>query len=165
MSKIQEIVVTTGGQASIDFTAIPQTYRHLVLVSDLRDAGGGGDVLMQCNGDTSANYDLQQMYSSNAQAAGYHANGTTGLKIAQAPGSGAAAGISGAAETTLFNYAGTTFHKKAKSSHVYNTDTGTTEYDLELAAWWRSTAAITSLHISAPTSFVAGSVVSLYGIA
>jgi hypothetical protein len=50
---IQTVTVGSGGQSSISFTSIPQTYKHL----QIRASYTGNDVpLVRLNGDTGSNY-------------------------------------------------------------------------------------------------------------
>jgi len=170
MGKIQTMTVPTGGQATIDFTAIPATYTHLVVVITGRNdaANNESNLLMQLNGDTAANYDWAQVqvYSQSTAPAGSGAAGATAAQVGVMNGANAAASKASTTEINLPNYAGTTFHKAWLSSSADRT--GYTPGGINVNAVsgaWSNTAAITRLTLSLSAgNFVAGTVCTLYGV-
>jgi len=160
MVKIDEKIVPAGGQAAIDFTAIPQTYKHLKAILNGRiDTAGAGavDIFMQLNGDIGANYDYWGSASAYA---------TTSLKLGSVSAGAAPAWASGTAEIDLRDYRNTTFGKTMTSDNGRQDTAGAAFTASQYGAWHTTGAAITSLHIFGGSgNFVAGSTVSLYGIA
>ena len=62
------------------------------------------------------------------------------------------------------NYAGTTFYKNVTSWGAEVRVASTGQLIETLSGYWKSTSAITRLTFIAPTSFVNGSVFTLYGV-
>lgn len=169
LQKIAEVVVPTGGQAAIDFTAIPQTFRSLRLDYEVRsDAAGTNQVnlQLQVNGDTGSTYDADVIgdYGSTTQIT--PSVGATSALIGYCAGSTAPAGDAGFGSLMAHNYTGTTFRKHISGANGHTTADSANGLNVGgVMAQWRNTAAITSLHVfPASGNFVAGSVVSLYGV-
>jgi hypothetical protein len=160
-------VVTSGSQATVAFGSIPGTYRDLVLrvrgrvTAAVTETGTG----VQFNGDTGANYDLEQMAVSGTSVSNTENIGITSISVLNLPGSTATAGRAGGGEMKIFDYRGTTFHKNAVSlGGDAWAATSPSNRIMAQSGIWRSTAAITSILLFLGAgSFVDGSVVSLYG--
>lgn len=159
--------VLTGAAASITFSAIPQTYSHLLLVFSGRgDAAAASQVgILRFNGDTAANYDWEQLQGLATASAVTQATAATSLKFPLVC-SGAPANYPSQQALFIPDYRRTTFYKAAALSYG-GVDTPLSNMFVgNIVGWWRSTAAITSILIS-PSSgnYVAGTVASLYGLA
>ena len=65
---IQTFAVGSGGSASITFSSIPDTYKHLQVRALIRStvSAGSFDVLMRFNGDTGNMYTGTQLYGDGA---------------------------------------------------------------------------------------------------
>ena len=163
--------VTSGSQASVTFSSIPATYRDL----EIRVRGRGNVaatnaiVRVQLNGDTGANYDYAKI-DANGGAGGGGSGGQavaqTSADVGYLSGSTAAANVSSAVTLTLYDYTGTTFQKTGASHGTLNTANSIgNQYVTNGFMAWRSTSAVTSVTILLDSStFVNGSVVSLYGV-
>lgn len=158
----------TAAAASFDFTGIPATYRHLLLIVNGRGSVAAGSTLLQLtlNGDGAANYDGQRLVgiditpSASAQAA------ATFVNVGDLAGATLPAGISGHTTLTLYDYAGTTFQKTLTGSAGVRF--GVAAADMVLTNFmgaWRSTAAVTRVTIApAAGNFIAGSRATLYAL-
>lgn len=167
--RIAEVVVPAGGQASIEFASIPDTYRHLELHLLTRETGGSNEEnqWLNFNDDTSAlyNYHHDKMYSTafgNVEAV----NQTKGL-------AGITAAVSGVANRFAHiiihipYYAHTTRHKNWSYNGSSSQADSTSRNDAVIGGGlWASTAAITKITITPNDgNFVAGSIATLYGLA
>lgn len=65
LSRIAEQVIVGAAVAQIDFLAIPQTYRNLLLIARLNGDGVNAVVRARFNGDAAGNYDTL-IYGANA---------------------------------------------------------------------------------------------------
>lgn len=166
--KVAEIILPNS-QAAIDFTNIPQCFRHLRLMGQARGdvAGSNTTILIQINGDTGGNYDEQLGQFQAATPAASENFAQTSVLLIHMAGSTAPANSATAFETIFQNYAGTTFRKTWVTQGVLdfgNSGNGRIVYHNN--GVWRSTAAINAIHlVPASGNFVAGSTFSLYGVA
>jgi hypothetical protein len=143
-------------------------YTHLKILYSARgtEVATATSINLTFNSDTGSNYDAQRSVFSTttsladqvAQASAIIAN----ISAANAPASYATGG-----EITVHNYRGTTFFKQAFCAQAGAlVAQSTTNINTRLfSAWWRSTAAITSITLTlASGNYVAGSKFSLYGM-
>ena len=154
----------TGSNTVITFSSIPSTYRHLQIRFAARTTSSAQGIL-RFNGDSSTNY-----YAHMIQAVG-----PGSVFALSQPGSfyngifftnnnfTSVANTYTAGVIDILDYTSTTKNKTARI--VQGTDTGTAG-DIELVSglFFGSTAAITSLSITASQNFATGSVFALYGI-
>lgn len=162
--------VLAASAASVTFSSIPQTYRHLEISWTARSdaAGNNVDVLGQFNGDTGANYDYEHLYLNGASPAaltGAEGIGATATRLGEFTAAGPSAGQAGVGRIAIPNYAGSAFWKNADYSSSFRIGTATGQFFKNVGAgFWRSTAAITSIKLFPSVgNFIAGSVFSLYG--
>lgn len=159
--------VLTGSSASITFSSIPSTFRHLQVRMTLKDSNAGatmGKAYYTYNGDTGANY------------AWHYLEGN---------GSGMGSGWSNTYANSIYSVATTLFTASAHSAHIMEIAdySQTTKYKTTrilggaapsiygaqsvslTSGLWMNTAAITSLTIGAQSgqNFVSGCRFSLYG--
>lgn len=161
-------IVTSGSQATVDFTSISGSYQALLLIWDAQDttAGtNGSTITMKVNNDgTSGNYTSSQRA---AAIGGFDLSTTnaatgTGGQIGFIPNAGNT-GMTGSGSLKIVNYAGTTFHKRIVGE--WGDDDGINAGFVSVFTWrWKSTAAITRLTVTAGTAFTNGSVFTLYGL-
>lgn len=164
-------VVTSGSQATVDFSSIPSTYSSLRLEFFSRDtqAGTGAVVVrLKINNDgTAGNYTASAFAGTQNGAAinGTTAASTRGVFMGAHPQDGNTAGMVGSAVVTLVGYAGTTFHKRIMSQAAYEAAGTVNLVTVSLSGAWKSVAAINRLTLLTDgTAFKDGSVVTLYGI-
>ena len=161
------VTVGAGGQSSITFSAIPQTYTHLQIRAIARETGSGtgsDNFYMQFNGDTSNSYSWHLLYGSGS------GSGSESSAINQTfiTGNGMAAGADlinayGASIIDILDYAN--IYKNKTTRSLSGDDLNGSGYIQFVSGNWRSTNAITSI-VLAPqnNSFAVNSQFSLYGI-
>lgn len=162
-------IVTSGSQATVDFTAIPGTYTSLEVRWSSRDTQGGTASVvarLRINNDaTAANY-TAAAYTGIQNGAALNATfaaSTGGVFCFANVQDGNTAGMACQGFLSIEDYTNTTWHKRMLSR--YASDDGTTNLtNLILSARWKSTAAITRLTFTTDgTAFKNGSVFTLYG--
>jgi hypothetical protein len=158
----------SGAAATITLASIPAGYTSIRIVANVLSASVGLDTTyMQFNGDTSAHYLANFLFS--AAAATPAGAGNTSLSaqaaFAAVTNSGSSSVSPGVFSQEIYNYAGTTFQKvmtgtferwNAAANILNGTD----------ALTWQSTAAITSLTVglTSGSNLVAGSTFSVYAV-
>jgi hypothetical protein len=161
-------VVLGAAAANITFTAIPQTYRHLLLVLSGRSdaAVAATPVHIRLNGDTGANYDTQRMNAAGTALAAAEFLAATAGFVGAVPGASATAGMAGMARILLPDYRGTARLKTwtAEGGESQGTGTGQTFLRHDRGQW-RSAVAITDVGVyPASGNFAAATVATLYGL-
>ena len=160
MVKIETVTVGSGGQASIEFTNIPQTYTDLKLV---------------LSGRSTFSYYYGQVYFNNSTT-GYSRRSLGGDGSAPFSGSfsneytlvvsrsNETASTFGNMEIYIPNYSSTSTNKSFSVDGVTENN-GTTAYAVMFAALWSNTAAITSIKLDPDSGdFAQYSTATLYGI-
>ena len=164
-------------QASITFSAIPQTYDHLVVVCNTRrnSASGTGSGSVQFNGDTTAGgglYDNMQM-SANGYYTGspapsnqMYARSTSYFEAFNCGNNTDQANSFPASTIFIWNYKDTNFYKYG-GSHGSQFNNAGYSYQTMYAGAWSSTSAINAVRLfpTSGASFEIGSSATLYGIA
>jgi hypothetical protein len=155
--------------ASVTFSSIPSTYKHLQIRymgrSTTTGTSVGDNLYINLNADTGSNYTYHQLLGSSSTASATGATAQTRLNFQNAlPRNGVTSSVFGVGIFDLNDYASTTKNKTARI--FYGTDTNNTESKVYLASGlWISTSAVTSIALAPQSnSFLAGSVFSLYGI-
>lgn len=166
LQRISETVLTEAA-ASVDIQSIPATYRHLrvVVLGRSDTAAAGATLLMRFNNDSAGNYDnVLQSYQGTNGSGDSSAAAATSARIGTVAAASATSGEAGMCEVLIPNYAGTTFQKVAMS--VGNSGIGTTVQEVgQFSSQWNSTSAITRITVlPGAGNFIAGTVVSLYGL-
>lgn len=140
--------------STITFSSIPSTYTDLVLVL-IGGLTAAGSVQIQYNSDTGSNYSSTYVYGYGT---GYGSSRQSNQTKAEIGGSWSANTV---ILCNVQNYANTTTYKTAITRYSDPTDTVGANVSL-----WRSTAAINSITLTNnSTTYRAGTVVTLYGIA
>jgi len=167
MEPIATTLVGTGGTASINFTNIPQGYKHL----QVRFICRGGDVAadraltMRFNGDTGTNYAWHRLRGDgSAASAGAGATQDYIFCGSQVDG-GTAANIFSAGVIDILDYSNVYKFKTARALGGFDKN-GATGYINFNSGLWMNTAPITSLSLLYANSVntVQHSRFSLYGI-
>ena len=165
----ESIATTTlsTATASVTFSSIPQTYKHLQLrMSAKTDRGDTDDVtLVQFNGDTAANYSYHWVRGNGTAAGSSGAASTSYIYLNYAcTGNSSASNIFGSCVVDIFDYTNTNKFKTTRSLQGF---------DLNGQGWvylssgnWRSTSAITSIVLDQQygTNWKQYSHFALYGI-
>lgn len=159
---------TPSGTGTVTFSSIPTIYRDLKVVVRGRGATAATfvAVTLQFNADTGANYDRQRLGVNNVSITGASNVAQTSLQVGAIAAATATANEAGAVRVDIYDYRGTTFEKVTTSQDGYRTSAVGAGQNAEFySGAWRNTAAITQIDmILAAGNFVAGSVVSLYGV-
>ncbi len=166
MKLIAETILAADA-ASITFSSIPQTFRHLRLVVFGRCSLATSTTLayLRMNGDAGATYDWQQLHG-NAATVGAGEGFADIIRAGYISGANAPAGVASGLSATVFDYARTAWQKAVISlSGGKGNVTSGSLIVVAVSGFWRSNAAITSLTlIASGSNFVAGTVATLYGI-
>lgn len=161
---IETVTVGSGGQATITFSNIPQTYAHLLVrisSQSERTAGTANSIQVKINSITSGYSDLA-LYSSNATASGFIDSGAgaifDSMVIAQFYSNYAPS------EIMFLNY--TNSQNKTYSAESAAASDVVTQYYYWAVGTLSNTAAITSITLSQWSSFDFSqhTKVTLYGI-
>jgi hypothetical protein len=163
-------IVTSGSQATVDFTSIPGGYSALIVEFFARDTQGGTNsnvMRVRLNNDaTSGNYTAASYvgFQNTGGISGTVAASASGVFCAGLPQDGNTAGITNAYRLHLTGYADATFHKRILSIGCY--EDGTTNLtQLTHSARWQSAAAINRItFLTDGTAFKDGSTFTLYGV-
>jgi trimeric autotransporter adhesin len=170
MYPIQMVSVGAAGAAYVEFTSIPQTYKHLEIRSiakNTESASYGETILASFNGDTTTtNYRFHYLYGSgsSASAGSVQASGWIGASVGSAcgntPTSVFAAGVS-----TILDYASTSKNKVVRTlgGHDMNGTSGELTFASGL---WLNQNPITSIRLTClgGFNFTQYSQFALYGI-
>lgn len=162
--------VLGAGAASIDFSFIPATYKHLRLVLSLRTnvAATTDNWLLRMNNDSGANYDWSYwVIYHNAQFATAEGLAGTYANMGNSPGNTATASMFSQHVIEIVDYLSTSKNKHAnvQTTFQFGTTTGLIRAQAG-GATWKSTAAINRLTILplTGTQFVTNCRASLYGV-
>jgi hypothetical protein len=137
---IATTTVGAGGVASITFSSIPQTYRHLQI--RLSSNAGGNDVFYQFNSDTGANYTRHFLYGTGAAAAAGSSLSVDSGSIGYVA-STANTNIFGAAIMDVLDYTNTS--KNTTTRSLTGFDANGSGLIVLYSGLWLNTAAVSSI--------------------
>jgi hypothetical protein len=154
----------SGAAASIDFTSIPSTFAHLMLVAYLRGDNAAAliSALLRANNDSAANYLFEQVSGAAAAASATSGAAQTAMTASGlCAAAGAAAGTFTPIVAFIPHYTNVVGAKTMLGLSFY---AGTPQVQL-LGNYWSSTAAINRLTLLPSVgNFIAGSRFTLYGL-
>lgn len=162
--------ILTGAAASFDVQNISSSYDHLrVLVTARGDTAASGTAcLVRFNNDSGANYDFEKLSLSGATATAAESLAATSIEVANTVAANTAtANYFGSVVFEIPSYAGATAqkHVQAQAFNRMSTSTGDLRTYL-VGGGWRSTAVINRITVfPAAGNFVAGSRLTIIGIA
>lgn len=164
------VVVAAGGQATITFSSIPSTYKHLQVRLLTKESGtgtGGPNIVASLNSDTThTNYRSHYLQGTGSgtgagdvQTSGYYC-----LVGNTATSNASYASMFGVMVLDVLDYANTSKYKTLRSIWGHDRN-GSGEVGID-SSLWMNTAAITSISFSivGGTNFVQYSHAALYGI-
>lgn len=163
--KLAEVVLASD-TAYVEFASIPQTFRHLMVLTSARASHAAAAVSahLQVNGDGTANYDLQYLVATNTTVSAASANGQTVCQYATIPGSSAPAGLFSGCAIEFPDYRGT-LNKLWFSQYAHKKGTGASDMDAAMiCGCWRDNDPITQIRFypnAGVGNFVTGSVFTL----
>lgn len=149
-----------SASASVTFSSIPGTYRDLRLVVTYTTSVNGG-FYTRLNGDSAANYSQVSMTGNGSTASSTSSSGSTAFYDAlQLTNSSTSIGMA------FFDYLDYSATDKHKTILIRAGNNGTPGPGTEAStARWASTAAITSMVLTAPgATFSIGTTFALYGV-
>lgn len=156
-----------SSQASVTFSSIPSTYKHLQIRVLAREATGGdnsaGD---QCkinfNSDTGSNYSIHRLWGdgSSVLADGY-ASQSNALANGVA-GSASTANVFSGGIIDVLDYSSSSKNKTVRS--LMGADLNGSGSIWMTSSAWYNTAAITNITLTSSYTFAANSQFALYGI-
>jgi hypothetical protein len=162
---------TPNGVSSVTFSSIPSTYKHLqVRVMCKSEATGAFAVSLvgTFNSDSGANYVWHKLQGDGSSATSENGTGQTWTLFTNAGLQNDASlnNMFGVAIIDIADYASTTKFKTVRSFNGVNANSTSTNYRISLESnLWRDTAAINNISFSPlGSTFLAGTVISLYGI-
>jgi hypothetical protein len=160
---IATTTVGSGGQATIAFSDIPSTFKHLQLRCLARGSTGTQDAqsVMRLNGDSATNYSYHRIYGDGSAGSDGAANATAAM-------AGINSGASSLANTfavgvvDILDYANTNKFKTVRTLTGYDQNSQGAVYFWSNS--WRSTSAVSSITITTSANFSQYSSFALYGI-
>ena len=167
-SSYESIATAAGtGAASVSFTSIPQTYKHLqirVLTKDTTSASNTAyPAFLQFNSDTGSNYNYHYLLGNGTTATAVGSATTTDAWVYGADSIATNASTFGVAIIDIIDYASTTKNKTTR--YVSGLDYNGSGFIALGSNLWRNTAAITTIDIAANFSgFSSSATFALYGI-
>lgn len=154
--------------ATIDFSSIPATYKHLRLLYSARGTNASNTVNLSVrfNNDSTAVYDYIAYRMWDSGLGGSSISGATSLKVAEMSGANATAGMAGQGTVDIPAYATAGFYRTLTSQMWGAWSTAANGFQLfTTGGQWRSTTAINQITlVLSAGNFDTGSTVSLYGI-
>jgi hypothetical protein len=162
---IETVTVGAGGQATISFTAIPATYKHLQIRAITKDtqASGAHSLRMQFNSDTGSNYTYHALTGDGSSASSGALTSQTNLFPGYVMGT-TGTSVFAASIHDILDYANANKYKVIRTlSGVDNNGSGNMGL---FSGLWINTNAITSITIlpATSTNFSQYSSFALYGI-
>ena len=161
-------ITLTSSQAALEFTSIPQTYKHLQLRGLFRsDYGTGAGGYLELNGNASGTYRSHAFYMTGNGSVGSYGSGalSTGMYMGYDTGVSSPADTFGIQIIDILDYTNTNKNRVVKiySGKSTNNTGGGNQLTGGL---YVSTTAITSLKFKfgGAAQWVAGTTVALYGI-
>lgn len=142
--------------ASVSLTSIDGSYKNLILrIYNFRPATDGSQCYLQFNSDTGSNY-----YSSTATTTSVGSSNQ--ISIVPATDDTTAEGVS---DTTIVNYASTSYNKLVENFvSTNNSTTATNQRSQFLIGLWKSTSAITSMQFTTSSGNFTSGNYELYGV-
>ena len=162
---IATVTVGAGGAATISFSSIPATYKHLQLrlyAKSTRAAGNAGDAInMRFNSDSGTNYSYHQLQGNGTTASASGLATQSQIQIERA--GDATASIVGVMIVDILEYANTNIYKTTRN--LGGVDFNGSGYVTLMSGNWRSTAAINAISLDPNAGdFAQYSQAALYGI-
>lgn len=166
--KLAETLLVAGA-ATVVFSSIPATFRHLIEEWYARGDAAAifANVLIRFNNISTASYDYQVGTFRTASALASETLGATFMQTGTMPANTATANYFGQGRIEIKNYAGTTGNKLVTAQDGYCTadTTGTQQVDSYTGKWRTVATAINELDLLLSAgNFVIGSLFTLYGV-
>jgi hypothetical protein len=161
---IATTTVGAGGVATITFSSIPSTYRHLQLRYISNNTSNAYTIRATLNGDSGANYANHNLSGngSSASAAGYPSETSMGFPRSSEGSTFASVFAGGIVD--ILDYANTSKYKTARGLGGYDTNSSPQVIEFT-SSLWMNTNAVTSIVLSSIVgNFRQYSSFALYGV-
>jgi hypothetical protein len=165
-----QTVNVTSNTATISFTSIPSTFKHLqirYIARDSRATTGFDNMMMKFNGGASATYSWHRLVGNgtSVSAAASPSSGDIALSEAAISRGGNASNIFAPGIIDILDYTNTNKNTTVRALHGGDAN-GSGSIVLTSGLWYGSTNAITSIDFTAESAnlFVQYSSFALYGI-
>ena len=160
---IATVNVGSGGQATISFTSIPSTFKHLQVRGISRATSGNQYLKVQLNNDTAANYTYHEIFGTGASVGADKATAQTGALAMSSVAGSVGSGFFAAIIIDLLDYTNTNKYKTLRDLDGFDyNSTGQIVFNSGL---WLSTAVVNRLDlIPNASTFAQYSSFALYGI-
>jgi hypothetical protein len=137
---IQTVTVGGGGSATVSFTSIPATYKHLQIRASAKAVNNDQGYFMQFNSDTGTNYNTHLLYGNGASVTALSNNTWGGMDLSPTSSSNFSAMV-----VDILDYTDT--NKNTTIRTLSGVDNNGSGYAFFASGLWRNTAAVTSLTI------------------
>lgn len=166
---IATTIVGTGGATEVNFTDIPQVYKHLqvrAILRSTRSANSDGPQFRLGNGsvDTGSNYALHFIKGDGDAASANSAASISALGLGDLPAANRTSGVFGAFVLDILDYQNTGKFKTTRALNAYDSNgAGDLRF---ISGLWQSTSAINTIKFypEIGPNFAQYSSFALYGI-
>jgi hypothetical protein len=160
------VFTLSSSASSVEFTNIPQTYKHLEIRSIAKDtaqASGSFNLRARFNNDSAGNYTLHRLFGQGTSASADAYTGQTSVVAGNVPANGYT-NVFGAGVCQILDYTSTSKNKTVRTLSGADVN-GSGGYIFFTSNLWLNTAAITSITLlTDATALAANSSFALYGI-
>lgn len=159
----------TGSSATITFSSIPSTYKHLQIRFMAKSTFGSdnaNNITVRLNGDTASNYARHNLYGDGSAAAAEGSASQTSMQLRFLLPS-TSVNLLGVGIVDFADYASSTKNKTMRYFGGTDTNNNTSIISPVVlgSGLWNSTSAVTSISfITSVSNFTTDTVFSLYGI-
>lgn len=165
---IETVTVGSGGAASVTFSSIASTYKHLQIRGITRSTASAiaAEVYVRLNSDTGSNYVAHWVYGNGSNAfSGGSATSTTVMRVIQTSAANGTASCFGAFVADLLDYSSTSKNKTLRTLAGYELNTTDGSIGLNSGLWMNNTTAVNAVTVSLSSGNLAQhSTISLYGV-
>jgi hypothetical protein len=162
-------VTLTSSQATVSFSSIPSTYKHLQLrglVKTARTSSVLSSAPFRFNGDSGTNYNQHELSGNGTSATASALGSPSSIDVGRVAGNTGATNVFGVMVLDILDYADTNKYKTIRMLNGFdNNGAGVIAF---CSGAWRSTAAINDITFIAPfdaaTGYLQYSSFALYGI-
>ena len=163
---IATVSVGSGGQANVEFTSIPSTYKHLQIRGIIKSTVAGADTdygHFYLNNDSASNYAIHRLFGNGSSVTASASSSITLGNIGYVVPSTGRTDIFGAFVMDILDYGSTSKYKTVRVlSGLDNNGSGNIEL---VSTLYMSSSAISSIkYFSATGNIAQFSHIALYGI-
>jgi predicted secreted protein len=160
--------VGSGGSATVEFTSIPATYKHLQIRAIVRgaDASTNKNLYINFNSDTGSNYSWHLLFGNGSSAGSSSGVSSTAMQAQRMPANTSTAGLFGAVVADVLDYANTNKNKTVRALAAFDDNAGGYGSIFRVTSGlWMDTDAVTSIQMTMNVGNIAEhSHFALYGI-